>query len=77
MTPDVISLKEIEKQYPDRWVVLDHVRSDPGPVLQGGRVIFETDDEDQLSKKLRELPKGIHYAIQYVGEPPPDVSFAL
>lgn len=35
MSADVLSLKEIEKRYPDRWVVLDHVRSDPGPVLRG------------------------------------------
>ena len=77
MTPDILSLKEIEKRNPDHWVVLDHVRTDAGPVLRGGRVIFATEDEDQLSKKLRELPKGIHYAIRYLGEPPPDVSFAL
>jgi hypothetical protein len=77
MTPDVLSLPEIEKRYPDQWVVLDHVRSDPGPVLRGGRVIFATEDEDALSQRLRELPRGVHYAIRFLGDPPPDVSFAL
>lgn len=76
MTTEILSLKDIETRYPDQWVVLDHVRSDPGPVLRGGRVIFATEDEDQLSKKLRELPRDIHYAIRYLGEPANEVEFS-
>lgn len=75
--PEILDLNEIYRRYPDRWVVLDHVRSDRGPVLRGGRVIFDCEDEDTLYSHMKTLPTGGRYAIRYTGEPPDDMIFAL
>ena len=72
-----MNYEEIKTHYPDSWVILDDVRSDPGPVLRGGRVIYSCSEEDQLYRHLSSLPRGKEYAIRYTGNPPDDISFAL
>ena len=77
METKVLNMDEIKARYPDRWVILDQIRSDPGPVLRGGRVIYSCSETEDAYRHLESLPRGGHYAIRYLGYPSEDISFAL
>ena len=77
METKVLNMDEIKARYPDRWVILDQVRSDPGPVLRAGRVIFSSVVEKDCYQFVKKLPDGFHIAIRFMGYPPEDISFAL
>jgi hypothetical protein len=73
---EFLTVKEIEARYPRQWVLLDNVRSDPGPVIRGGRVRYAASNPDDLYAKATEL--GLrHIAVIPTGPIEPGTKFAL
>jgi hypothetical protein len=71
---DVLTWEEIERRYPDEWVLLDELQPDGGSEVTGGRIVFhsrERDETDQQALSLK-LPE---FAVLFTGEPDPDLAF--
>jgi len=67
---EILNINVIKFRYPNRWVILDElVLSEPGPIIRGGHVIFDCQDEETARLKLQSLPKGVDYSIQFTGDP--------
>ena len=70
-----MTMAEIEKAYPNEWVLIDRPtakRRNPADVT-GGYVVLHTPDRDEIDRRLlanmgeNELR---HFAVFYIGEPP-------
>ena len=77
METKVLNMDEIKARYPDRWVILDQIREDPGPVFRGGRVIFSSVEESAVHQFIKALPDGFKLAVFHIGYPREEKCFAL
>lgn len=71
MTEPYLTLAEIERRYPNEWVLLDRVRSDRRHELLGGHVLFHSADRAEFDRLLASVPPGTgeprHFASVYTG----------
>jgi hypothetical protein len=66
---ELLTIEEIEAQFPREWVLLTDVESDPGPVVRHGRVYWHGTDEDELWVAANASPSQ-HIAVLYMGSVP-------
>lgn len=77
MDSKILSIDEINDRYADRWVIIDQIREDPGPVFRGGRVIFSSVEESSVHQFIKALPDGFKLAVFHIGYPREEMCFAL
>ena len=75
------TMAEIERRYPNEWVLIDRPTDDPrtGRVA-GGFVVMHTPDRDELDRRLvdeNEFPEVTLGAVLYIGRPPEDADLDL
>jgi hypothetical protein len=52
---EVLTWQEIERRYPDEWVLLDALEITSSLEVLSGRVVFHSRDEDEVGRKSAEL----------------------
>jgi hypothetical protein len=56
MSAEFLTWAEIEKKYPNEWVLIDRPKSRRGSLeVVGGYVVFHTPDRDELDRRLGEF----------------------
>lgn len=72
---DVLTLKEIETQFPDEWVLVDDPQTDDAFQVQRGRVVAHSKNRDEVYRRILTGPS--RFAILYTGEMPEDAAIIL
>jgi hypothetical protein len=79
MGEQYLTMAEIEKLYPNQWVLLDRFTKDrrSGKVA-GGRVLLHAPDRDEFDRGLDAALEGVgDVAVFYTGKPDPDEIWML
>ena len=72
----VLTLSEIETQYPSEWVLIEDPETDESLAVRQGTVRWHSVDRDAVYRKAVELrPK--RFAVVYTGEIPEDSAVVL
>jgi hypothetical protein len=72
----VLTIGEIEAQYPCEWVLIGDPQTDEFQHLLSGIVLFHSPDRDEVDRKLLEL-RPPRFAFRYLGELPKDMALIL
>jgi hypothetical protein len=74
MGEQYLTMAEIEKLYPNEWVLIDRPTSTKRrpETVTGGYVVLHTPDRAEIDRRLYSLRDGelLHFACLYIGEPP-------
>jgi hypothetical protein len=70
------TMAEIEREYPDQWVLIDRPRENRNEVLLGGTVIFSSPVREEVYDKIGELEPAV-CAVRFTGKEPPDKVYML
>jgi len=73
---DLLTIDEIESQYPSEWVLIGDPRTDGSPRLLAGRVLFHSPERNDVYRKVGELQLS-YFAIRYLGEMPDGTALVL
>jgi hypothetical protein len=73
---EVLPWEEIERRYPDEWVLLADPELDEASEVRAGRVLLHAADGDFVHERARELRLPAS-ALLFTGEPAQDIIFAL
>jgi hypothetical protein len=76
-TPRVMTIEEINESFDSEWVLVDRPEVDELLRVQRGTVLWHGKDEDELDRKVAELPKPLNIAIFYTGRVPEDAVIIL
>ncbi len=64
---EMLTIEEIEFQFPSEWVLIGEPRTDSNQKLLAGQVLFHSRDRDEVDRRLLELrPPG--FAFRYTGD---------
>ena len=70
MTMIYQTMAEIERAYPNEWVLIDRPQSRPGSLeLVGGYVVMHAADRDEFDRRLADHPEVTRGAVHYTGKP--------
>jgi len=73
---DVLTIIEIESQFPSEWVLVEDPQTNEALEVQSGRVRCHSKDRDEVYRKAVELrPK--RFAMLYTGTIPEDTEIVL
>jgi hypothetical protein len=73
---DILTIEQIEAQFPSEWVLIGDPRTDPNQKLTAGRILFHSPDRDEVDRKLLEM-RPSRFAFRYTGEPPQHMAMVL
>lgn len=71
-----ISLAEIERLFPDEWVLILEPEIGPDTIVRSGIVAIHCPDRDELFEKAEKI-QAEHCAIYFIGDPIPAGNLAL
>ncbi len=77
MNAEYLTMAEIEKKYPNEWVLIDRPKTNRSQRVLGGYVAMHSPDREEFDRRLDEHPEVIDGAILYTGEPSPDEIWLL
>jgi hypothetical protein len=81
MGEQYLTWAEIEKQYPNEWVLVDMPTADPRrpDKATGGHVVLHSPDRTVIDRRLCSLRDGelLVCACLYIGEPPDEGEWLL
>jgi hypothetical protein len=70
------TLAEIERAYPDQWVLIDRPRENRYQELLGGTVVFNSRQREDVYDKIGELELPL-CAVRFTGKEPADKVYCL
>ena len=73
---EVLTIDEINKRFPDEWVLIGDPETDESLEIRSGKVLFHARDRDEMYEKALEL-RPTRFATLYTGELPDDMDYAL
>ena len=73
---EVLSLKQIQKQFDAEWVLVEDPETTEALEVIGGRVLWHSKDRDEVYNKAMELHPA-RSAMLYTGELPEDAAVVL
>ncbi len=74
---DILTLKEIEQQFPSEWVLIDQPQTDQNNELRSGKVVFHSQDRDEVYRQAIAMPAPKRVAIHFTGSMPPNTVVIL
>ena len=77
MAGEYLTMAEIQKKYPQEWVLIDRPKTAPNQHVLAGHVLFHSPDKLAVYDKVKELPRPFDIAVWYIGPFPEDVAFLL
>lgn len=73
---DVLTVTEIQSQFPSEWVLVENPNTNDSLEIQSGNVLYHSKDRDEVYRKAVELrPK--KFAMLYTGTIPPNTAIVL
>lgn len=73
---DVLTVAQIEAQFPSEWVLIEEPRTNDALEVQSGKVHWHSKDREEVYRKVVEMhPK--RFAILYTGKMPEDTAIVL
>jgi hypothetical protein len=73
---EVLTISEIESQFPSEWILVEDPQTDESLLVQSGKVRYHSKDRDEVYRKAVELrPK--RFAMLYTGTIPKDTAVIL
>ncbi len=73
---NIMTMAEIEAQFPSEWILIDEPELDEHLNVQRGRVICHSPDRDEVHRKALEL-RPRHCALLCTRKLPPFTAYAL
>ena len=73
MMNDLLTIEQIEAQFPSEWVLIGDPRTDLNQQLMAGRILFHSPDRDEVDRILLEM-RPPRFAFRYTGEPPQNMA---
>ncbi|HZY90067.1 MAG TPA: hypothetical protein VFE78_34920 [Gemmataceae bacterium] len=73
---DVLTIAEIHTQFPSEWVLLEDPQTDQALRVQGGKLLWHSNDRDEVERKALEL-KPKYSTIVYTGTIPKGTAVIL
>jgi hypothetical protein len=73
---DVLTLAEIETQFPDEWVLVENPQTNDALEVQSGRVLAHSKDRDGLYRQTAAMHPA-RFAVLYTGTFPKDAVIIL
>jgi hypothetical protein len=61
------TMAEIERRYPNEWVLIDRPRRTATQAVLGGSLVFHSPDKLAVYERVKELPKPFDIAVWYTG----------
>jgi uncharacterized protein (DUF2252 family) len=78
MATEYLTMAEIEKRYPNEWVLIDRPQKSKSRSVLGGYVVLHTPDRDEFDQRSLEIDDlSNSIASVYTGEPSPDEVWML
>ena len=78
VSDEYLTMAEIERKYPNEWVLIDRPGSRNGSLeVTGGLVVFHTPDRDELDRRLDDFKHVTRGAILYTGKLDPNEVWLL
>jgi hypothetical protein len=74
--PEILSFEEIQRRYPDQWVLIADVEVDEEMQVIRGEVLAHSGDRDEVYDALS-MGKGRSLTLEYLGIPPGDWAVML
>lgn len=73
---DILTVAEIQSQFPSEWVLVENPDTNASLEVQSGTVLYHSKDRDEVYRKAIELrPK--RFAMLYTGSIPKDTAIVL
>lgn len=73
---DVLTIEEIESQFPSEWVLVEDPQTNEALEVQSGKVLYHSKDRYEFDRKVLEFrPK--RFAVLYTGKPPEGMEYVL
>lgn len=69
MTDTILSLAEIEKQFPEQWVLVENPQTDESLEVKGGKVRWHGSDREEAYRQAAEL-RPRRFAMLFTGSIP-------
>ena len=73
---DVLTVAEIQSQFPLEWVLVEDPNTNELLELQSGNVLYYSKDREEVYRKAVEL-RSKKFAMLYTGIIPPDTAIVL
>ena len=70
------TIEEIEARFPSEWVLIVDPETDQVQHLLAGRVLFHSQDRDEVDRKLLEV-RPPRFALRYLGDFPEHMAMIL
>ena len=67
MGEQYLTMAEIEKRFPNEWVLIDRPKTTRYQEVLGGYVVYHGPDKLELYRKVDELPKPFNIAVRFIG----------
>jgi hypothetical protein len=74
---EILTVPEIEQQFPSEWVLIDQPQTDKNNELQSGKVVFHSKDRDEVYRRAIAMPAPKRLAIHFTGTLPPNTVVIL
>lgn len=73
MREEILSMKEIQKEYKDEWVLIEYEELDDSLNMRRGRLIAHSPSKEEIYARLSQT-KGKNVALEYTGKLPEDLA---
>ena len=77
MTEQAMTIKEIETQFENEWILVNDPETNETLEVLGGKVLHHSHDRDEIYRHAIALPKPKHYAVLFTGKMPPNTAIVL
>jgi len=69
---EVLTIDEINRRYPDEWVLIGEPETDESLEVLSGRVLYHGTDREEMIRVAQQLPAPKRIATHFTGELFPD-----
>ncbi len=73
---EIMTAEEINERFPSEWILVENPETEPNLVVTRGKVLWHTEDRDELYRKMREL-RPRHSAVLFTGSIPEGMVIVL
>lgn len=64
-----LTMAEIERLYPNEWVLINNPKATKYQEVLGGYVVYHGADKLALYERVKDLPRPFDIAVRYTGPP--------
>ena len=69
MQDNIYTMQELERLYPNEWVLGDVVEADEAGTPRRLKLIVHSPSRDKIHERTMKVPEGAHVAVWFLGPP--------